>query len=121
MQDCADIITKPLHLLLPHRRLEFHPPDTQLALLARQDDTRLASQGAFARRFVHRTNPVWIPSGYMGRRSLHGVELLVVIFVVFGLVQSSTGYKNSMSIVWWLILSTGVGALCPLNSTITSK
>lgn len=53
-----------------------------------------------------------------GRRKLYGIELVFVIFGTLGLVQCSTGFGNSMSIVGWLVfwrffIGVGIGGEHP--------
>jgi MFS transporter, PHS family, inorganic phosphate transporter len=61
-----------------------------------------------------------------GRRKLYGLELIVVIFGTLGIVQASTGFGGSMSILGWLIfwrffMGIGIGAEYPLSAVITAE
>ena len=61
-----------------------------------------------------------------GRRKLHGIELLIVIFAAIGTAQASDGRNNSMSPVSWLLfwrftLGLGIGAAIPLSAVITAE
>lgn len=61
-----------------------------------------------------------------GRRRLYGVELVMVIFATLGMAQASTGLKNSMSIMGWIVfwrfvIGMGIGAEYPLSGVITAE
>lgn len=69
-----------------------------------------------------------------GRKSLYGVELVIVIIATLGLTQASSGYDHTsaysgrtpMSIFPWLIfwrclLGIGIGAEYPLSALIASE
>lgn len=61
-----------------------------------------------------------------GRKSMYGVELVLMITATLGLAMASRGERDSMSImswvIWWRIcVGIGVGADYPLSAVITSE
>lgn len=61
-----------------------------------------------------------------GRKKMYGVELVLLITATIGVVMSSQGEGNSMSVyawlIWWRIsVGIGVGADYPLSAVITSE
>jgi MFS transporter, PHS family, inorganic phosphate transporter len=62
----------------------------------------------------------------MGRKKVYGIELLLLIGASLGVVMSSEGKENSMSVFAWLIfwrclVGIGVGADYPLSAVITAE
>lgn len=61
-----------------------------------------------------------------GRKRMYGIELVLLIGATLGVVMSSNGEHNSMSIfswlIWWrIVVGIGVGADYPLSAVITSE
>ncbi|KAH0842680.1 Inorganic phosphate transporter PHO84 [Fonsecaea pedrosoi] len=61
-----------------------------------------------------------------GRKTMYGIELLLLIASTLGVVMSSEGYNGSMSVfawlIWWRIMvGIGVGADYPLSAVITAE
>lgn len=61
-----------------------------------------------------------------GRKSMYGVELVLMIVSTLGVAMSSQGEKGSMSVfawlIWWRVcVGIGVGADYPLSAVITSE
>ncbi|OQV02454.1 hypothetical protein CLAIMM_07651 isoform 1 [Cladophialophora immunda] len=61
-----------------------------------------------------------------GRKTMYGIELLLLIGSTLGVVMSSEGYNGSMSVygwlIWWrLMVGIGVGADYPLSAVITAE
>ncbi|EAW10388.1 phosphate transporter [Aspergillus clavatus NRRL 1] len=61
-----------------------------------------------------------------GRKTMYGVELILLIASTLGVVMASRGEHDSMNVfgwlVWWRILvGIGVGADYPLSAVITSE
>lgn len=61
-----------------------------------------------------------------GRKSMYGVELVLMIVATLGVSMASQGEKGSMSIfawlIWWRVcVGIGVGADYPLSAVITSE
>lgn len=61
-----------------------------------------------------------------GRKTMYGVELLLLIMSTLGVVMASNGTHHSMDIfswlIWWrVIVGIGVGADYPLSAVITAE
>lgn len=61
-----------------------------------------------------------------GRKKMYGAELLLLITATLGVVMSSEGKDQSMSVfawlLWWrIVVGIGVGADYPLSAVITSE
>ncbi|KIW71796.1 hypothetical protein, variant [Phialophora macrospora] len=61
-----------------------------------------------------------------GRKTMYGIELLLLIGSTLGVVMSSEGHNGSMSVygwlIWWrLMVGIGVGADYPLSATICAE
>lgn len=61
-----------------------------------------------------------------GRRKMYGTELIITIGATIGVVMSSTGNNNSMSLIVWLLfwrfaLGIGIGTDYPLSAVICSE
>ena len=61
-----------------------------------------------------------------GRKKMYGAELVLLIGSTLGVVMSSRGHDDSMSIyawlIWWRIMvGIGVGADYPLSAVITAE
>jgi PHS family inorganic phosphate transporter-like MFS transporter len=61
-----------------------------------------------------------------GRRRIYGLELLLLIIGIFGLLSSNTIYgafANSPGIIvfWMMIMGMGIGADYPLSAVITAE
>ncbi|EME77811.1 uncharacterized protein MYCFIDRAFT_57367 [Pseudocercospora fijiensis CIRAD86] len=66
-----------------------------------------------------------------GRRSLYGIELVIVIFSTIGLLQCSPGFRDDQGnttwdvstwiIFWRTIMGFGIGAEYPLSATIAAE
>ena len=61
-----------------------------------------------------------------GRRKMYGIELIVLVVGTFGVLMSSNGFDNSMSIFSWLIFwrfvsGVGVGGDYPLSAVLVSE
>lgn len=58
-----------------------------------------------------------------GRKTMYGIELLLLIASTLGVVMSSEGHNGSMSVfawlIWWrLMVGIGVGADYPVSTTL---
>jgi PHS family inorganic phosphate transporter-like MFS transporter len=61
-----------------------------------------------------------------GRKSMYGLELLIIIVSTVGITMSSPGAYGSMNVLGWLIswrvlLGVGIGGDYPLSAVITSE
>jgi MFS transporter, PHS family, inorganic phosphate transporter len=61
-----------------------------------------------------------------GRKKMYGIELVLLIASTLGVVMSSRGVHESMSVLAWLIwwrtmVGIGVGADYPLSAIITAE
>lgn len=61
-----------------------------------------------------------------GRKSMYGLELLIIIVSTVGITMSSPGAFGSMDLLGWLIswrvlLGVGIGGDYPLSAVITSE
>jgi PHS family inorganic phosphate transporter-like MFS transporter len=61
-----------------------------------------------------------------GRKSMYGLELLIIIVSTVGITMSSPGAAGSMDVLGWLIswrvlLGVGIGGDYPLSAVITSE
>ncbi|EEA24869.1 hypothetical protein TMatcc_007969 [Talaromyces marneffei ATCC 18224] len=61
-----------------------------------------------------------------GRKSMYGLELLIIIVSTVGITMSSPGAAGSMNLLGWLIswrvlLGVGIGGDYPLSAVITSE
>ena len=62
----------------------------------------------------------------VGRTTLYGIELVIVIFSTILVSSAGTGYNGSMSIVAWLAtwrfaMGLGIGAEYPLSAVIVAE